>query len=104
MKFRVMWTESAEDQLLEAAVYIAYNTGNVENAREFKDKVIEETNKLDLMPDRGIIPRDRMIRKRGYRGLIIGNYIAFYKVYHEAGYVVVSAFVPLKSDYKRFVL
>ena len=104
MKFYVKWTESAEEQLLEAALYIANSTGNVEDGRKLKNDVIEETEKLDLFPERGFIPRDRIIRKKGFRGLIIGRYIAFYKVYPDIQYVVIEAFVPMKADYKRFIL
>ena len=103
MRYQVKWAELAVDQLAEAALYIAYNTGSIEEGKKFKDVIIEETDKLDILPDRGIVPRDRSIRKKGFRGLIIGNYIAFYKVYQESQLVVVEVFVPLKSDYKRLI-
>ena len=104
MKYNIEWTETAENQLFENAIYIALSTGETEKAISFVDKVKEATEKLDEMPYRGINPRDRAIRKKGFRGLIIGNHVAFYKVYEKEHLVVIEVFASLKEDYIHLLI
>ena len=104
MKYSIEWTETAESQLFEDALYIALNTGDTEEAVSFVDKVREATGKLDEMPNRGILPRDVSIRKKGFRALLIGNYAAFYKVYEKEHLVVIEVFASLKEDYIHLLI
>jgi len=100
MNYKVLWTQNAEDQLSESSLYIAFNTGSVDQAISFLNNIREETDKLNKFPNRGFNPGDASIRRKGYKGLIIGNYVAFYKVYETEKKVVIHAFTHLKTDYK----
>jgi toxin ParE1/3/4 len=49
-------------------------------AGPFIDKLIAAIESLSTMPDRGAIPRDPILRARGYRFLVQDPYLIFYKV------------------------
>ena len=49
-------------------------------AGPFIDKLIATIEALSTMPDRGAIPRDPILRARGYRFLVQDPYMIFYKV------------------------
>jgi len=103
MSYKVLWTQSAEDQLSEDTLYIALNSGSVDQAISFLNNIREETDKLDEFPNRGFNPNDVSIRRKGHKGLIIGNHVALYKVYENEKEVVIHAFTHLKTDYKHLL-
>lgn len=103
MNYSVVWTENAELQLTEAALYIAYAASDNSIGLSFIDKIQNETEKQKLFPERGFLPNDFIIRRRGYRGLIIGNYVAFYKVHKDKALVVIEVFASLKSCYQNLL-
>lgn len=49
-------------------------------AGPFIDKMIAKIESLGTMPDRGAIPRDPILRARGYRFLVHDPYLIFFKV------------------------
>ena len=103
MKYEILWTQNDEDQLSEHSIYIALNTGDVNQALSFIDKIKEESNKLNEFPYRGFNPNDSIIRRKGYKGLIIGSFALLYKIYDNDRKVVIEAFIHLKSDYKHLL-
>jgi toxin ParE1/3/4 len=49
-------------------------------AGPFVDKLFAAIESLSTMPHRGAIPRDPILRARGYRFLVQDPYLIFYKV------------------------
>lgn len=48
-------------------------------AGPFIDKLLDAIATLDTMAERGPRPRDPALRARGYRFLVVGDYLIFYK-------------------------
>lgn len=49
-------------------------------AGPFIDKLIEAIESLSTMPSRGPLPRDPVVRARGYRILVHDPYLIFFKI------------------------
>ncbi len=68
----------AQDDLVEIHRYILRDRPGA--ADRFIDKLIDAIESLELNPARGSVPRDQRLRDLGYRVLIQGEHLVFYKV------------------------
>lgn len=49
-------------------------------ADAFIDRILDRIASLATMGERGSVPRDPALAARGYRFVVVGSYLAFYKV------------------------
>ncbi|MCZ6696331.1 MAG: type II toxin-antitoxin system RelE/ParE family toxin [Acidobacteria bacterium] len=68
----------AQDDLVEIHRYILRDRPGA--ADRFVDKLLDAIESLELNPARGTVPRDQRLRDLGYRVLIHGEHLVFYKV------------------------
>ncbi|PSJ32115.1 plasmid stabilization protein [Peptostreptococcus russellii] len=78
--YKILRTDKAEDQLRDIIYYIADESGDIDVALKYLDKLEEAINQLEEFPNSGSVPRYSILKKQGYRVLIVGNHIVFYKV------------------------
>ena len=57
------------------------------------DKIEESINRLKEFPNSGSIPRYSILKKQGYRVVIVEKHLIFYKVSEENKTVIVYAIV-----------
>ncbi|MBQ6482946.1 MAG: type II toxin-antitoxin system RelE/ParE family toxin [Anaerolineaceae bacterium] len=103
MKYQVLHSGIAENQLTDILRYITQLTGDTQSALNLLDELEKAAAQLENFPESGTVPRDITIRKSGYRYLIIGNYFLFYKVDHTQRTVTIYSFLYMKSDYKHLL-
>lgn len=103
MKYEVMRTDVADEQLTEIIRYIAMDSGSADVALAYLEKLEESIMSLSSFPERGSLPRYAALRRRGYRVLVVGNHLVFYKVYPEIEKVIVHAIVDGRRDYKGLI-
>ncbi len=77
-KYRVRLTLPAELDYTEIIRYIAED--NVTAAQKMISKIERTLSLLKTNPRLGAIARDERLAAKGYRYLIIGNYLAFYLI------------------------
>jgi len=65
------------------------------------DEILDKIDTLELFPDRCPVVPDGNLAQLGYRMLIIGNYIAFFKVYEDE--VIVYRVLHGKRDYPQLL-
>ena len=85
-KYKVLWTEVAEEDLIGIIEYIAED--NLTNARNIFKKIKEKAKGLSQFPERGRIVPD--LRKHGiilYRELIISPWRIIYRISEKKVYV-----------------
>ena len=68
----------AQDDLVEIHRYILRDRPGA--ADRFVDNLLDAIESLELNPARGAVPRDQRVRGLGYRVLIHGEHLVFYKV------------------------
>jgi len=67
------------------------------------DKIEESINRLKEFPNSGSIPRYSILKKQGYRVVIVEKHLIFYKVSEENKTVIVYAIVDGRREYQNLI-
>jgi len=78
MKRSVRVLRRAQNDLVEIHNYVRRDRPNA--ADSLISKLLDAIESLEQLADRGMVPRDERLRSFGYRVLIEGEYLVFYKV------------------------
>ncbi len=103
MNYKVIRTEKAQDQIRELLFYIADDSGSIEIALNYLDKMEHAIMRLAEFPESGSIPHYSILKKQGYRVVIVERYLAFYKVNHTQKEVIIYAIVDGRQEYKNLL-
>ena len=101
--YKILRTDKAEDQLRDIIYYIADESGSIDIALKYLDEIEEAINRLQDFPNSGSIPRYSILRKQGYRVLILQKHIVFYKVNEEDKTAIIYAIVDGRREYKNLI-
>lgn len=77
-KYKVKIYPAAQNDMLEVVEYL--NTLAPASAVKYYELLVEQISGLEELPERCPLVRDAQLRLRGYRALIVKNYIVFYVV------------------------
>lgn len=103
MSYEILRTDRAEDQLREILFYIADDSGSVEIALHYLDKIERAINQLRDFPQSGSLPHYSILRKQGYRVLIVENHLVFYKVNELDKTVIIYSIVDSRREYRNLI-
>ena len=102
MSYRILRTDKASDQLFDVIQYIADDAGaNI--AYKYLDKLEAAVMNLADFPYSGTVPRYSILKKQGYRVLIVERHLIFYKVDEEKQTVMIHAVVDGRQEYRNLV-
>ena len=101
MNYEVILTDTAKEDLREIALYLAKQTGDRSVAKRFVAELRDKCRELEVFPNSGALPRDRILKSMGYRFVVHKNYLLFYLVDDEKKTVSVMAIFNGKRDYLR---
>lgn len=102
MSYRILRTDKASDQLFNVIQYIADDAGaNIAN--KYLDKLEAAVMNLADFPYSGTVPRYSILKKQGYRVLIVERHLIFYKVDEEKQTVMIHAVVDGRQEYRNLV-
>lgn len=102
MSYRILRTDRASDQLFDLIQYIAADAG-VDTALRYLDNLETAILNLAHFPYSGTVPRYSILKKQGYRVLIVERHLIFYKVDEEKQTVMIHAVVDGRQEYKNLV-
>ena len=103
MTYKISRTDKAEEQLREIIFYIADDSGNVEIALEYLEKIETAINRLQKFPESGSIPRYSILKKQGYRVVIVERHLVFYKINEVDKLVIIYAIVDGRREYRNLI-
>lgn len=103
MKYKIIRTDKADEQLREIIFYIADDSGSIDIALNYLKKIESAINRLEDFPLSGSIPRYSILRKQGYRVLIVERHLIFYKVNYNEKIVIIYAIVDGRQEYKNLI-
>ena len=103
MKYKIIRTDKADEQLRGIIFYIADDSGSVDIALNYLDKIETAINSLEDFPLSGSKPRYSILRKQGYRVLIVERHLVFYKVDDDKKTVTIYAIVDSRQEYKNLI-
>ncbi len=82
---RIFFEQAATDDLEEIFHYIAED--NPTAADEQLKAIKEMAGRLSLYPQMGALLQDEKLRKRGYRRLVCGSYLIFYRLERDGAHI-----------------
>lgn len=103
MKYKILRTDKAEEQLREIIFYIADDSGDVNIALSYLDKIEASINHLQEFPWSGSVPRYSILKKQGYRVVIVERHLVFYKVNERDRLVIIYAIVDGRREYRNLI-
>ncbi len=103
MKYNIIRTDKADEQLREIIFYIADDSGSVDIALNYLEKIEKAINNLEDFPMSGSMPRYSILKKQGFRVLIVERHLIFYKVYEDKKEVVIYAVADGRQEYRNLI-
>lgn len=100
MKYKIIRTNKADEQLRQIIFYIANDSGSIDIALSYLEKIEKAIKRLEDFPMSGSVPRYSILRKQGYRVLIVERHLIFYKVKNNENVVVIYAIVDGRQEYR----
>ena len=98
-KYRVVIFPTAKQDMSDIIDYL--NTLSPETALKYYDGIIEQIASLSDFPERCPKPKDLALAAKGYRYLIVHNYLVFYVV--SGATVQVRRILYGRRDYKKLL-
>ena len=102
MKYKVMRTDTADAGIRKIILYVAQNFGN-KVALEKLDEIEKRILELGEDPYIGTSPGYLVLKRQGYKVLILDKDLVFYKIDEENKTVIVYAVVDQRQDYLNII-
>ena len=102
MKYAVIRTDTADAGIRKIILYIAQNFGSTA-ALEKLDEIEKRILELGDDPYIGTEPRYLILKRQGYKVLILEKDLVFYKIHEENKQVIVYAVVDQRQDYLNII-
>ena len=101
-RYRIIRTDTADAGLRKIILYVAANFGNAVALEKLK-KLEQSILDLGDNPFKGVEPRYLVLKRQGYKVLILEKNIVFYKVDEQKKEVIVYAVVDQRQDYLNII-
>ena len=98
MKYKLIRTDTADTLIRKIVLHVAQNFGS-EIALKKLEELEKSINSLESNPYLGEEPRYPVLRRQGYKVLILEKDIVFYKVDEDKKIVTIYAVVNQRQDY-----
>ena len=102
MKYEIIRTDTADAGIRKIILYVAQNFGNTV-ALEKLDEIEKRILDLGDDPYIGTNPGYLVLKRQGYKVLILEKDLIFYKIDEENKKVVVYAVVDKRQDYLNII-
>lgn len=102
MRYEIIRTDLADSQVRSIILYVAEKFGNNIALQKLND-LEEGILALADSPDLGVEPRYLVLRRQGYKILILEKDLVFYKVNEQHKKVIIYAVVDQRQDYLNII-
>ncbi|KHM53066.1 toxin RelE [Anaerovibrio lipolyticus] len=103
MSYRIIISQKAEKDIIEAADYIEFILHNPKAADDLLDKVTEEIENLSVMPAKFGIVDEPVLKAWGIRFFSINNSLVFCRIDEAANLVNIVRFLYGKRNWKSIL-
>ena len=103
MKYQIIMTDKANEQLQDIIMYIADESKSKEVALNYLVRLEEAILKLEDFPFMGVKPRYLTLKRQGYLVLIVEKHLIFYKIDQVKKKVLIYAVFNSKQEYRRLI-
>ena len=102
MRYEIIRTDLADSQVRSIILYVAEKLGNNIALQKLND-LEEGILALADNPDLGVEPRYLVLRRQGYKVLILEKDLVFYKINEQHKKVIIYAVVDQRQDYLNII-
>lgn len=102
MKYNIIRTDTADAGIRKIILYVAQNFGN-DVALEKLDEIEKRILELGDDPYIGTEPRYLVLKRQGYKVLILEKDLVFYKINETKKTVLIYAVVDQRQDYLNII-
>lgn len=102
MKYNVVRTDVADSQIRSIILYVAEKFGNdiaLKKLNDLKKSILA----LENNPHMGTAPKYLVLKRQGYRVLILEKDLVFYKINEDKKEVIIYAVVDQRQDYLNII-
>ena len=102
MKYEVIRTDTADAGIRKIVLYVAQNFGNavaLEKLEDMEKRILELGND----PYIGTDPRYLVLKRQGYKVLILEKDLVFYKIDEQNKKVIIYAVVDQRQDFLNII-
>ena len=103
MRYALLRTEHANDQLVDLLRYTAELSQSYDTALSLLERIERGLEILTSAPHSGSYPRFRHLKRQGYRVLIVEKILIFYKCDDEKRTVTVYHRVDFRTNYGAYL-
>ena len=103
MKFRADITETAKNDIIEAAEYIDYVLKNPQAADNLMEAIEKEIDSLTVFPERYAVLDDSVLSSFNVRFVRVKDYLAFYVIMEDERLVVILRFLHMRRDWTEIL-
>ena len=82
---------------------IAEDFGSIDIALNYLDRIEAAVNCLEKLPMSGSVPRYSVLRKQGYKVLVVERHLVSYKVNESEKTVTICAIVDGRREYRNLI-
>lgn len=93
---KVEWLYEAQCEFRDFLMYYKTNVG-LKYARKFSDQILDAVGKLESFPEMGVLRKDTLMGKHGFRALFINQYVCVYKI--EDSRVLIYHLADARKNY-----
>lgn len=104
MIYEIIRTEKADSQIRSLVFYIAEDSGDVDIALAYLDKLEHAISLLAEQPYYGSEARHPALKRLHFRYLVVERHLIFYKVRERDQTVIVYAVLDYRQDYAHLVM
>jgi len=102
-KYKVKITSMAFNDLREIYSYISSTLSAEEAAKNLMKKIDNAITSLDEMPHRHNLSLDQTLREKGYRRIVVKNYVILFLIDEKEKIVTVSRAFHGRTDYAKYI-
>lgn len=103
MKYSIVRTDTADSLIRNIILHIAENFG-IDVALKKLDELEQSIQSLETNPYRGVEPKYNVLRRQGYKVLILEKNLVFYKIDENKTIITIHAVVDQRQDYLGIIL
>ena len=102
MKYEVLRTDTADAGIRRIILYVAQNFGNNVALKKL-DEIEGRISILEDDPYIGADPKYPVLKRQGYKVLVLEKYLVFYKIDEDNKKVTIYAVVDQRQDYINII-
>lgn len=76
---KIEWLYEARCEFRDFLAYYKTNVGT-KYAKKFSDQILDSVEQLAAFPEMGVLRKDTLMGKYGFRALFISQYVCIYKI------------------------